>query len=133
MGWLERQLGNDRPAMLRWVEHGVDRAGWLMVLLMPASNIVCALTGYRRMDPRRFAIWLVIGIGIRLTWVWLAAKQFESELDRALDWIDQYQWPLVGAFFAITMIQSFRRNGRRLPVTSDAPESEDPSAPGAGN
>ena len=119
MGWLERQLGDDKPATLRWIEKGVDRAGWLIVFLMPASNVVCALAGYRRIRPARFAAALVSGIVFRLVWIWIAAKQFESELVRALDWIERYQWPLVGAFFALTFIQSFRRAARQVSATED--------------
>lgn len=114
MGWLERQLGDDKPATLRWIEKGVDRAGWLLLFLMPASNVVCSLTGYRRMRPARFFTFMLSGIAFRLTWIWIAAKQFESELETALDWIEKYQWWLVGLFFAITLIQSFRRASRQV-------------------
>lgn len=120
MGWLERQLGDDKPATLRWIEKGVDRAGWLLVFLMPASNIVCALAGYRRMRPARFVAFLFAGIVFRLTWIWIAAKQFESQLEDALDWIEQYQWWLVGAFFAITLAQSFRRASRQVQAQEEA-------------
>ncbi len=109
MRWLERQLGGDKPATLRWIEKGVDRAGWLMVFLMPASNVVCALVGYRKMSPRRFGVALVAGIAFRLVWIWAAAKRFEDELKDALDWIEKYQWYLVAGFMAITIVQSYRR------------------------
>lgn len=126
MRWLERQLGGDKPATLRWIEKGVDRAGWLMVFLMPASNVVCALAGYRRMDPRRFVMFLVGGIAFRLAWIWLAAKQFEDQLKVALDWIEKYQWYLVIGFTAITVLQSFRRaSNQTATTTTDADADAD--------
>ncbi len=120
MGWLERQLGDDKPATLRWIETGVDKAGWLLVFFMPASNVVCALLGYRRMRPARFFAFVFAGIAFRLAWIWIAAKQFESELETALDWIEKYQWWLVGLFFAVTLVQSFRRAARQVEATEEA-------------
>ena len=123
-GWLERQLGDDKPATLRWIEKGMDRFGWLMVLLMPASNVVCALAGYRRMNPRRFVAFLLAGIAFRLAWIWVAAKQFESQLETALDWIDKYQWWLVAGFFGITLVQSFRRAARQAQTEAEDAEAQ---------
>ena len=45
IGWVEGQVG-ELPATIRWTQRGVDRAGWLLVLLMPGSNIVCLLVGH---------------------------------------------------------------------------------------
>jgi membrane protein DedA with SNARE-associated domain len=107
--WLDRQLGNQRPAALRWLERATDRVGWLFVLLMPGSNIVCALVGHRKMSPRLFFPLVLIGTVLRLWWVWLAANYWESELDTALEWIGRYQWWLIGGFLGITLLQSWRR------------------------
>lgn len=107
--WLDRQLGNQRPATLRWLERATDRVGWLFVLVMPGSNVVCALVGHRKMAARTFYPLAGIGIVVRLWWVWLAAKHWEAELNDVLKWISKYQWWLVGGFFAITLYQSWRR------------------------
>jgi len=122
--WLDRQMGDRRPATLRWLEAGADRVGWLFVLLMPGSNIVCALVGHRRMNPKTFFTMVTIGIALRLWWVWLAAKHWESELKDALDWIGKYQWWLIGGFLAITFIQSVRR-ARAIERAAGAPTSTD--------
>ena len=100
MRWVERQFADQTPATFRWMQRGADRFGPLLVVVMPGSNIVCALVGYRRMRPMVFAACLSVGIAVRLAWVWVAAKQFEDQLKVALDWIEQYQWWLVGGFFA---------------------------------
>ena len=127
--WLDRQLGNQRPATLRWLERATDRVGWLFVLVMPGSNIVCALVGHRRMAPRPFFSMLVIGTALRLWWVWLAANHWESELKDALKWIGKYQWWLIGGFLAITLAQSYRRTraverAAETVVTQDEPRND---------
>jgi membrane protein DedA with SNARE-associated domain len=127
MGWLEKQLGDNRPATLRWIERGVDRAGSLLVFLMPASNVVCVLVGFRRMRPGRFATFLLAGIAFRLVWIWIAAKQFESELKDALDWIEKYQWHLVIGFIGLTVAQSFRKAARQASTTEPARTRPDES------
>jgi hypothetical protein len=106
MSWLERQLEGQEPASFRWVRRGVDRAGWALLLAFPGSNLVCALVGLRRMAPRRFAVLLSLAVVIRLAWVRIAAEVFDTQLQTILRWIERYQWYLVVAFFAITVVQS---------------------------
>jgi hypothetical protein len=107
--WLDRQLMGQRPAILRWLERLTDRYGWLSVFLMPGSNVVCALVGHSQMRPRTFFSIVSAGIAFRLVWVWVAAKRWEAQLDAILDWIARYQWWLVGAFFAVAVLQSVRQ------------------------
>ena len=112
MGWLERQLEGQEPATFRWIRRGVDRAGWALLLAFPGSNIVCALVGLRRMPPRRFAALLTLAIVIRLVWVRIAAEVFDEQLQTILHWIDRYQWYLMGAFLALTIVQSSIKTAR---------------------
>jgi membrane protein DedA with SNARE-associated domain len=108
--WFDAQLDGERPATLRWIERGVERADWLLVMLFPGSNVICFLIGRRGMDPRRFIALITAGISFRLTWVWLAARQFDSELKSALDFIDRYQFWFIGAFFVLTIVPSMRKS-----------------------
>jgi membrane protein DedA with SNARE-associated domain len=79
------------------------------------------------MHRRRFAAMLSLGIAVRLTWVWLAAKQFESELKTALDFIDRYQrWFVIG-FLVLTIVPSVRRSIAAEKALREA-ESDDPPA-----
>lgn len=110
--WFDGQLGGQRPRSLRWTERGIARAGGLLVFLFPGSNIVCFLVGRKQMPWVRFSLLASLGIAFRLAWVWLAAKQFEDQLDRALDVIDKYQWWLLGLFFVLTIIPSVRRGAQ---------------------
>ncbi len=122
--WLDRQLGDQRPAALRWIEAATDRVGPLFVFLMPGSNIVCALVGHRRMAPRLFFSLMALGTVARLWWVWLAADHFESELKDALGWISRYQWWLVGGFFALTVFQAWRRGAATSRATATIARAE---------
>jgi membrane protein DedA with SNARE-associated domain len=108
--WLERQAGGT-PASIRWVEKGFDKASVPVVFLMPGSNLVCLLAGARRMPWRRFAIALVTGILARLVFFWFLGKALQDPLDAVLSFMQRYQWWLGGAFFVLTMAQSWRRMG----------------------
>jgi membrane protein YqaA with SNARE-associated domain len=113
MKWLDHQFGGETPATFRWLQRGVDRSAPLLVFLFPASNVVCVLVGARKMKPQLFAASLLAGLAFRLTWVWFAAKQFESELKEALDWIAKYQWYLVVGFMLLSIAQSMRRSAKQ--------------------
>jgi membrane protein DedA with SNARE-associated domain len=112
LSWIERQTNGELPATFVWLERAVDRAGAPLVVLMPASNVVAALVGVRRMSPTRFAVLLGIGIAIRLGTFWFLGITFEDPLDRVLDWIERYQWWLVGAFLVLSVLTSFQRSSR---------------------
>ncbi|HKA02858.1 MAG TPA: hypothetical protein VKD67_00975 [Acidimicrobiales bacterium] len=129
--WLERQAGGT-PASIRWVERGFDRAAVPILFLMPGSNLVCLLAGARQMTARMFAIVLATGILARLAFFWFIGKLFQDPLETLLDWITRYQWWLAGAFFVLTMAQSFRRASiavRELP-SQEQPAPADEEAAG---
>jgi membrane protein DedA with SNARE-associated domain len=129
--WFDAQLEGQRPATLRWIERGVERADWLLVMLFPGSNVVCFLVGRRRMAMRRFVPLISVGIIVRLIWVWFAAKQFESELKTALDFIDRYQFWFIGAFLVLTIVPSMRKSIAAEKALRAAEAAEDVDAPQA--
>lgn len=112
--WTESQVG-EMPRIYRWTEAATIRAGWLAVFLMPGSNIVCLLVGHLKMAPKKFFASVISGIIFRLTVLWYGGKAFEDQIRAALDWIDQYQWWIVGALFAITFFQTSRRKSPGAP------------------
>lgn len=112
--WFEGQVG-ELPAVYRWFQTGMDRAGWLLVVLMPGSNLVCLMAGHRRMAARQFFPLLAIGIALKLVVLWAGGKAFEDQIRTFLDWIEDYQWWIVGGLFAISFLQSFRRAKRDIP------------------
>jgi membrane protein DedA with SNARE-associated domain len=69
----------------------------------------------RGMAVRRFAVLLGLGIAVRLGAFWALGRAFEEPLDKVLDFIERYQWWLVGAFFVVTLVTSARRSTRVQP------------------
>ena len=121
LAWAENQV-NELPAIYRWTERATDRMGWLALLLMPGSNIVCLLVGHRSMRERVFFPVVIIGIAIRLAVMWIGGQIFEDQIRSVLNFIDNYQWWVVGGLFAITLFQS----SRRKPVPAPDPDVVDP-------
>ena len=133
--WTEGQVG-ELPAVYGWFQKAVDKAGWLMLLLMPGSNLVCMMAGYRRMGTRLFAAMMVIGTVIKLVVLWIGGKIFEDQIRWFLDAINDYQWYIVGGLFAITFLQSLRKAKHNLPQIIDEFETPDgivPEVPRAGH
>jgi uncharacterized membrane protein YdjX (TVP38/TMEM64 family) len=97
------------PAIDRWMERAVDRFGWLALVAMPGSNVVCLLLGHRRMAPARFVVLIAIGIVIKLAVLWAGGQIFEDQIRQFLNWIERYQWWVVAGLFALSFLQSARR------------------------
>ena len=112
--WTESQVG-EMPRIYRWTEAATIRAGWVAVFFMPGSNIVCLLVGHLKMAPRKFIASVIAGIIFRLIVLWYGGKAFEAQIRAALDWIDNYQWWIVGILFAITFFQTSRRKSPGAP------------------
>ncbi len=130
LGWVEDQLG-ELPAVYRWAQAGLDRAGWLLVLLMPGSNLVCLLAGHRRMSLRRFVPMLVAGTVLKLVALWIGGQIFDHEIRAFFNFIDGYQWWLVGAAFLVTIVQGVRRASKSTTNLAGviADGASDPSQP----
>jgi membrane protein DedA with SNARE-associated domain len=126
IGWVEGQVG-ELPATIRWIQRGVDRAGWLLVVVMPGSNIVCLMVGHRRMPPRTFVPLIMTGIALKLGVLWAGGKLFEDQIKTFLDFIERYQWWIVIALFVVTFIQSAGRVRKSVPEVIE--EIERPVAP----
>ncbi len=110
--WVEGQVG-ELPAVYRWFQRAVDRAGWLMLVVFPGSNLVCIMAGLRRMAVPRFLVFICIGIAIKLAVLWAGGRAFEDQIRWFLDAISDYQWYVVAGLFAITFLQSGRRQRGR--------------------
>ncbi len=108
LGWVEGNLG-ELPAVYHWTEKAVDKGGWVALVLMPGSNVVCLLLGHKRMDAKRFVPLLSIGIVIKLIVLRLGGDQFEDQIRSFLSAIEQYQWYLVAALFGLSFFQSMRK------------------------
>ena len=108
LGWVEGNLG-ELPAIYRWTEKAVDKAGSVALVLMPGSNVVCLLLGHKHMSAKRFIPLLSIGIVIKLVVLRLGGDQFEDQIRSFLSGIEQYQWYFVAVLFGISFFQSMRK------------------------
>lgn len=122
--WTEGQVG-ELPRVYHWFQRGVDRAGWLLVLLMPASNFVCLMAGHRRMLPQRFVALLAAGIALKLVVLWWGGQIFEDQIRWFLEAIEDYQWWVVAGLFVITAIQSANKVRRDIPEVLHELETPD--------
>jgi uncharacterized membrane protein YdjX (TVP38/TMEM64 family) len=113
LGWVEGNMG-ELPAIYRWTERAVDRFGWLALVAMPGSNVVCLLVGHRKMRPIPFLALISVGIVIKLAVLWVGGRIFEDQIRSFLDAIERYQWWVVIGLFGISFLQSARR-GRPRP------------------
>ena len=114
IAWTEKQAG-ELPALYHWFARAMDRAGWLVVIVFCASNLVWLMAGHRRMNPSRYAALLAVGIVIRLCILWAGGQAFEEQIRSFLSWIEDYQWYVVGGLFAISIVQSARKAKRDIP------------------
>jgi membrane protein DedA with SNARE-associated domain len=122
--WAEGQIG-ELPAVYGWFQRAIDRAGWLMLVLMPGSNLVCLMAGHRRMRLDRFLAFISVGIALKLVVLWLGGKQFEEQIVWFLDAINGYQWWIVAGLFGVTFLQSARKVRQSLPEIVDEIETPD--------
>lgn len=112
VGWVSDNVG-ELPAIYRWTERAVDRAGWLALLAMPGSNIVCLLVGHRGMPLRRFLPLISVGIVVKLAVLWAGGRAFEDQIRSFLSAIERYQWWVVVALFGLSLLQTTRRGRPR--------------------
>lgn len=124
ISWAEGQVG-ELPSIYGWFQKAVDKAGWLMLLLMPASNLVCMMAGHRRMRTWVFVPFIAAGIAIKLVVLWVGGKAFEDEIISVIEFINKYQWWVVGGLFAITFLQSGNKVRKSLPEVLDEIETPD--------
>jgi len=106
--WVEDNVG-EMPALYRWIEKAVNKAGWLMLFFMPGSNVVCVLVGHRQMRIRQFFAVIIPAICFRLIVMRIGGDIFEDQVRWFLKSIERYQWFIVIGLFAISAFQLNKR------------------------
>lgn len=117
LGWTEKQVG-ELPGVYRWFAKAMDRAGWLVIILFCGSNLVWMMAGHRQIATKKYASLLATGIAIRLAVMWAGGKAFEDQIRSFLHWMESYQWYVVGGLFALSFLQSARKNRSRTSTVS---------------
>jgi len=113
------------PALYRWTERAVARAGWLAVALMPGSNVVCVLVGHRRMKFSAFLSCITLGIVGKLIVLRIGGDIFEDQVRSFLKTIERYQWWVVVALFAVSFLQTRKRRPLEPPVNDEVADNND--------
>lgn len=109
LNWFTRYLGVT-PQSLDAFQRGFEKAQWVAIPFFAGSNIVAVISGVHRTPPVRLAVLLGIGIAGRLTLFWWLARVFEAPLVDFLEWLQRYQWWVVGASIVLVLLV----NGRNL-------------------
>ncbi|MEI8322210.1 MAG: hypothetical protein WCG49_03745 [Actinomycetes bacterium] len=120
--WVEDNVG-EMPALYRWTEKAVNKAGWLMLFLMPGSNVVCVLVGHRQMRIRQFFAVVLPAIGFRLIVMRIGGDAFETQVRWFLKSIERYQWFIVVGLFALSAVQMRKRRPLAPPDHDGSMES----------
>ena len=108
--WMEQKAGGT-PAYVRWVERWFPKASHVLVAALP-NNLVCLLAGTTGMRPRTFFALNIGGTIARLAVVWWLGKALEEPLDKVLDFLQRYQWPVTAVLVGIVVVQSTRQAAR---------------------
>ena len=66
------------------------------------------------MEPRRFVPLLMLGILIKLAVLWQGGQLFKEQIKDFLNYVEKYQWWVVGLLFVASLMHSARK-GRPKP------------------
>ena len=112
-GWYERELGSV-PRSIRWAERAFDRVGPVIIIFFAGSQLTWMLAGLRKLPPKRFIAYEVIGIALRLIVIWWLGKRFSSQLTSVLDFIQRNQWKLT-ILLLVTVVFQTRKTMKKMP------------------
>lgn len=137
--WMEAKSGG--TGLIPAIKRGFARFGPFVVFAAP-NSYVCLLAGAAGMSIRLFLTLNISGTVLRLILIKQTAEIFDSPLDGVKDFLQTYQWWLVGASFVLLAIQVLtnRKKGelqgvasleRELEASIEAtaqPDGDDPTA-----
>lgn len=115
LNWFTRYLGMT-PESLDAFQRIYERAKWVVIPFFVGSNIIAVISGVQRTSARVLALLLGIGIAARLALFWWLARVFEAPLVDFLEWVQRYQWWVVGISVALVLVinsNNFRRGAKR--------------------
>ncbi len=109
--WFRRYLGFNRK-QIDGLQNGFEKGQWVLIPLLVGSNLVAVVSGVHRTSARRLFGLLSVGIAGRLLLMWWLARTFERQLQSFLNWLDQYQRPLLIGSIVLVVVANLR-NFRR--------------------
>lgn len=129
--WIEKRLGED-GSMVQSFERFFAKAAYPIVLLAP-NGYICAMAGMTGMRPMVFVSLNVTGTAVRLVAIRQFAATFDAPLQEVLEFIQRYQWWIVGFSVALGAWQltgKWRRGEQKIePLAEIAEELEEGDAP----
>jgi membrane protein DedA with SNARE-associated domain len=105
--WFWRFLGMQQEQVGKF-EKAFDDAEWLVVPFFVGSNIMWVLSGAARSSWKRLLPLALVGLAARLALLWWLAKQFESQLNSALRFVDRYQWWFLAGSIIVVVLANVR-------------------------
>jgi len=120
IAWAEKRMGDD-GGVVRTVERWFGKAAPLVIFIAP-SFYWCVLAGASRMKVRLFIALNVSGTIARLVLFRVAGDAFRDQLQSVLDWIQRYQFWLIGASLVLVALQVWRSGGRDLETPNELAE-----------
>jgi membrane protein DedA with SNARE-associated domain len=115
--WFERTTGGANGTAA-FISRAFAKAADVLVVIMP-NNIVSLLAGHTRMNWRRFAVLDAVGTVGRLILMWYLGQAFQKPLQSVVDWLQRFQWPLIGAFAVIAILNGLRSARAVAPVVEE--------------
>jgi membrane protein DedA with SNARE-associated domain len=113
IAWAEKQTGAESSGAVRTIERWFNKAAPVVIFIAP-SFFWCVLAGAARMRVRVFVALNVAGTVARLILFRMAGDAFRDQLDTILDWVQRYQFPLIGISLVVVVLQVWRSGGRDL-------------------
>ena len=122
LGERSDENGAEAERVLAWFGKGAP----FIVFLAP-NLYVCALSGATGMRPRLFVPLNVGGTLLRLFVFRMVGEAFRDELLDVVDFVQRYQWPLIGLSFVLVTFQVRRAGAARrfsLPTSEEELEAD---------
>jgi membrane protein DedA with SNARE-associated domain len=118
IAWAEKHTGAESSGAIQTIQRWFNKAAPLVIFIAP-SFFWCILAGATRMRVRVFVTLNVTGTIARLVLFRVAGEAFRDELETVLEWIQRYQFPLIGVSVALVLLQVWRSGGRDLETPSE--------------
>ena len=118
IAWAEKHTGAESSGAVRTIQRWFNKAAPLVIFIAP-SFFWCILAGAARMRVRVFVALNITGTIARLVLFRVTGDAFRDELETVLEWVQRYQFPIIGVSAALVLLQVWRSSGRDLEMPSE--------------
>jgi membrane protein DedA with SNARE-associated domain len=118
IAWAEKHTGAESSGAVQTLQRWFNKAAPLVIFIAP-SFFWCILAGAGRMRVRTFVALNVSGTIARLVLFRVTGDAFRDELETVLEWVQRYQFPIIGVSAALVLLQVWRSGGRDLETPAE--------------